>query len=65
MMLEAELRSEVGGRLIKAGPVPQILRDWREMTKRQGTVLYVVYDGKIYSGDAVEKLCECLSARLH
>ena len=33
-----------------------ILQQWRAFTKAQAAVFFVKYDGKIYAGEAVDKL---------
>jgi hypothetical protein len=53
---KAELFSSASGHLVRSGTLADILRQWRSFTKAQSAIFFVKYDGKIYAGDAVERL---------
>jgi hypothetical protein len=52
---KAELFSSASGHLVRSGTLADILQQWRAFTKAQAAV-FVKYDGKIYAGEAVDKL---------
>jgi len=53
---KAELFSSASGHLFRSGTLADILQQWRAFTEAQTAVFYVKYDGKIYAGEAVNKL---------
>jgi hypothetical protein len=53
---KAELFSSASGHLIRSGTLPDILQQWHTFSKAQTSIFFVKYDGKIYAGDAVERL---------
>jgi len=53
---KAELFSSASGHLVRSGTLADILKQWNAFTKAQSAIFFVKYDGKIYAGDAVERL---------
>ena len=53
---KAELFSSASGHLVRSGTLPDILQQWRTFSKAQTSIFFVKYAGKIYAGDAVERL---------
>ena len=53
---KAELFSSANGHLVRSAKLADILQQWRTFSKAQTGIFFVKYDGKIYAGDAVERL---------
>ena len=53
---QAELFSSASGHLIRSGTLPDILQQWRTFSKLQTAIFFLKYDGKIYAGDAMQRL---------
>jgi hypothetical protein len=53
---KAELFSSASGQLVRSGALYDMLQQWRTFSKAQTAIFFVKYDGKIYAGDAVERL---------
>jgi hypothetical protein len=53
---KAELYSSASGHLVCSGALVDILQQWHTFTKAQAAIFNVKYNGKVYAGEAVEKL---------
>ena len=53
---KVELFSSASGQLVRSGTLADILQQWRTFTKAQAAIFFVKHEGKIYAGEAVDKL---------
>ncbi len=56
MEKKAELYSSSTCDLVRANFLANVLQQWRTFTKAQKTLFFLKYDGKIYAGDAIDRL---------
>ena len=53
---KAELYSSSTCELVRADFLADVLQQWRTFSKAQKALFFLRYDGKIYAGDAVDRL---------